>query len=167
MSRLKTGVKALNLLLASHDESDRITQAMNHILKSQCLNIERWIDLGIDRSIIIGPLGKSYRDVLKDCCGTRIAEFIIWLCRTLTPLCSSRVLVFQFFRFWDCNDNLSGLMDRSALLTFALERNNHRLAVCLGKRWTKEIRCHEPPKTNPVFKEILKHYGEDFLLHPV
>jgi hypothetical protein len=66
--RLKKDFQVLYRFLSYPDDSENIADAMAHINKSQCLDINVWQNLDYDSCTVTGPLGKSYKDVIKDCC---------------------------------------------------------------------------------------------------
>ena len=111
---LERDVDKLLLLLSS--EPLCVDTVKSHISDSGCMDYKRWTECDY-KVYTIGPLGKSYLDVLVECCKIADPDFIVWLCKELTPpmyTADAATVIHEWDDFWGSSLYLGDFPDSFA-----------------------------------------------------
>ena len=82
-SLLEKDIQKLRQLLSS--KKAKPSNVTKHISESRCMEANRWVECGFTTASESGPCGKSYRDILAECCKITVPDYIVSLCQELTP----------------------------------------------------------------------------------
>jgi hypothetical protein len=128
-----------------------------HISETKCLDpMVWWRDCAYDSYDVPGPLGKTYRDILDHCFMLKDPNFLVWLCRCLSPPPMASHYDSPYWSlFWKQDSFLLGrvtseVLDANALKCFASNLGDTSLSSCLDKAWAGDISCVDPYEDNCV-----------------
>jgi hypothetical protein len=62
-----------------------LEQIRSHLVATKCMDCERWEDSSYELADTAGPRGKTYLDIIDDCCRNADPGFISWFVELLSP----------------------------------------------------------------------------------
>lgn len=142
-----------------------------YVSESRCIDANRWVECGFKTASESAPYGKSYRDILAECCKITVPDYIVSLGQELAP---SRHFAYTEQQrqteglLWGdsptIRNNGPQLIDLKALKTFADEGNDKIVCHYLEQPCTRGIKCEKPSQCYHILRELLNRFHEDYLV---
>ena len=132
-----------------------VNDIKRHIVQSKCMHPTRWNDCDYCNVDFLGPLGKSYSDILELCCKSEDPDFVVWLCQELSPTDSSDEYSWNIFWRYESLGSPCHLDVAALRNMFASETDDRLLQNSLNLNWAKDVICVEPRDRNHVLKMML------------
>ncbi|KAL7543061.1 hypothetical protein ACHAXR_012566 [Thalassiosira sp. AJA248-18] len=155
--------KLLHLINMKETSVEKLKQ---YVISSKCLDVETWMNCKFFNFGAPGPLGFSFGDVLRECCGSVPNEdFGMWICTRLYFSTSERSFYgSQFWKDESCRNTRVKQLTCNDLITFAIDHGYGDLLKYLSQRLFKNVSCIDPA-TESFFHALMPSLnGGDFVL---
>eukprot|EP00986_Skeletonema_menzelii_P020165 scaffold30419_cov154-Skeletonema_menzelii.AAC.1 len=139
-------------LISQVEEQKSVSQIMDYIISSKCLDIDTWQKC--NRKTSRDKLGDlSFRDVIHLCCKNADIELVKSICVRLY----FGSLNYSLKEFWDQDTALRDAkrLSRDDLLSFAKLRGYDDLVRYIQEKWFNDISCEDPLTHNSMLESSL------------
>ena len=151
---LEKNIKKLLQLVNENDTP--VNKLKQFIIMSKCLEPVTWHDCyTVDGK---SSTGRSFGEVLKECCKCPDADFVDWLCTRLYFMDNSDFFGNESYSF--SNLELAKkliILNKDDLLLFATENGHNDLVNYLskGRKWVNNISCADPATVSLLLERAL------------